>query len=553
MGVVTATILKNGTVIKSEFELLSIDILREYNRVPMAELVYIDGKPETSKFPLSDSGFFDSGNEIEIKLRYEGEKDKPEKTVFKGIVLGNSIRMNGNNCVLQVELSDTAIKMTGSRKSMVFEDVSDSDIIGKLITASGLKKGKVDSTKVKHKRMIQYHATDWDFLLCRAEANGLLVSAIDGELAAIQPDLSASAKHTFKFGLNEIYSFNIESDTRHQHTSVTGSSWDVKTQKLSAPLKAKAFNLNQAGLNATTVNKTMGNSDENLLSGVMLNDGEAQAWADATMIKNRLSVLRGNLQIKGDGTLQIGDIISLEGVSKLFTGTTIITGIRHQVNIDGWFTDIQFGLSAERFSTLPNVSETRAAGLLPGVNGLQIGVVEKFEADPEKEFRVKVRIPSINNDANIAWARLGATDAGKARGSFFFPEVGDEVILGFFNDDPRQPVILGSLYSSVNTPSIQPADKNPLKGITTREGLKITFDDEKKIMTLLTPGKQSITIDDDKKTIELADANENKVLMSKDGIKLDSAKDVIINAPKGEVKITAKAKVEISAKLVDVI
>jgi uncharacterized protein involved in type VI secretion and phage assembly len=144
-------------------------------------------------------------------------------------------------------------------------------------------------------------------------------------------------------------------------------------------------------------------------------------------------------------------------------------------------------------------------------------------------------------------------DAGKEHGAFFFPETGDEVILGFFNDDPRQPVILGSLYSSVNVPSIKPADKNPLKGFTSKKGLKITFDDEKKIMTLLTPGKQSIVIDDDKKTMELTDANKNKILLSKDGVKIDSSKDFVLNASKGNVKITAGKKVEISGKQVEVI
>jgi len=144
-------------------------------------------------------------------------------------------------------------------------------------------------------------------------------------------------------------------------------------------------------------------------------------------------------------------------------------------------------------------------------------------------------------------------DGGKERGTVFYPEAGDEVVLGFFNDDPRQPVILGSMFSSVNTQPIQPEDQNPQKGITTRSGFKITFDDVKKILTILTPEEQSIVIDDDQKTMVLKDANENSVSLSKDGIKLESGKDVIINASKGNVKITAGPKVEISGQQVEVI
>lgn len=553
MGVVTVSVLQNGKLIKPEFELLSIDILRECNRIPVAELIYADGKPEKKEFPLSDSNFFEAGKEIEIKLRYEGKTEK-EKTVFKGIVLGQGLRMSSQACLLHIELSDKAVKMTGTRKSNIFEEMKDADVIGKLITTAGLKKGTVDATKVTHKRLVQYHASDWDFLLCRAEANGMLVMTTDGAISAKIPVISGSAKRTFKFGIDEIYDFDIESDTRNQRSAIKSAAYDIKTQKLSEPVSAKAFKLSQSALNATTVNAAMGDSEEMLIGGAALNAGEAQAWADATMVKNRLSILKGSMRIPGVADLLIGDVIELKGMSKLFSGKTIITGIRHQVNVtEGWFTEVQFGISAERFSNLYPVNETPAAGLLPGVNGLQIGIVEKFEADPEKEFRVKVRIPSIESKTNAVWARLGSMDAGKEHGAFFFPETGDEVILGFFNDDPRQPVILGSLYSSVNAPSIKPADKNPLKGFTSKKGLKITFDDEKKIMTLLTPGKQSIVIDDDKKTMELTDANKNKILLSKDGVQIDSSKDFILNASKGDVKITAGKKVEISAKQVEVI
>ena len=36
-------------------------------------------------------------------------------------------------------------------------------------------------------------------------------------------------------------------------------------------------------------------------------------------------------------------------------------------------------------------------------------------------------------------------DAGENRGSFWRPEIGDEVVLGFLNSDPRDAIILGML------------------------------------------------------------------------------------------------------------
>lgn len=92
-----------------------------------------------------------------------------------------------------------------------------------------------------------------------------------------------------------------------------------------------------------------------------------------------------------------------------------------------------------------------ASGLLPAVKGLQIGVVVQLEQYPNGDDRVRVRMPLVDNEDNGVWARVATLDAGENRGSFFRPEMGDEVVLGFLNDDPRDPVILGMLNSSSET------------------------------------------------------------------------------------------------------
>jgi len=244
-------------------------------------------------------------------------------------------------------------------------------------------------------------------------------------------------------------------------------------------------------------------------------------------------------------------VIELRGMGKRYSGKALVTGVRHQVADGLWTTDIQFGLSAEPFSSKnANIVDTKAAGLLPGVNGLQIGIVEQLD-DPEKESRVKVKVAAIDNENGSIWSRLATLDAGKDRGMVFWPEVGDEVILGFLNDDPRNPVILGSVHSSANTTPIVSDDKNAIKGVVTREGLKMLFNDEEKTITISTSDNSSIIINDKDKSIEVKDANSNSVKLSDKGITLNSAKDVIIEAG-ANVKIKGKA-VEIDGNKVDVI
>ncbi|MBE7170244.1 MAG: type VI secretion system tip protein VgrG [Williamsia sp.] len=550
MSVVTATIKSNGKVVSPELELLYIDLRVEYNRIPSGEIGYVDGDVANQHFPVSESDLFEPGREIEIALRYEGDASS-EKTVFKGVVLKHSLQLKGDGFVFIAELSDAAVNMTGSRKSSLFENVKDSEVISKLISGSGAKTGTVEATAVQHKKLIQYYSSDWDFMLSRAETNGLLVSVKNGTISAAKPSVSGSAAHSFELGIDEIYDFDFEADARNQYAAVKSQVWDQKKQQLIAPKEAKAFKIVQGNFDADKLSKVVNKKGDLLVSAIATDDGEAQAWADARMTKTRLSMLKGRFRVNGSAAYNVGDVIEIKGVGKRFSGKTILTGVHHQVDTGGWFCDLQFGLSPDPFSSQANITDAKAAGLLPGVNGLQIGIVDKYEADPDKESRVKVKVPAIDEKNGLVWARLASIYAGKESGVFFWPEPGDEVILGFLNDDPRHPVILGSVNSSANPSPLKPADKNPQKGIVTKQGIRILLDDENKLLSVSTSDKNIITINDKDKFIEIKDANNNTVKLSADGILLDSGKDIVIKAA-GDIKMEASKNVKIKGTKTDI-
>ncbi|NES63960.1 MAG: hypothetical protein F6K24_01065 [Okeania sp. SIO2D1] len=261
-----------------------------------------------------------------------------------------------------------------------------------------------------------------------------------------------------------------------------------------------------------------------------MDDSEIQAWADAKLLKSRLSMLKGRLKVPGFAGIKPGDFMEITGIGQRFNGKTLVTGIRHQVNAQGWQTDVQFGLSADFFAEQnKNIIDTPAAGLIPAINGLQIGIVDQFEEDPYKQFRVKVKIPSIETDG-VVWARLASVESGKERGIFFRPEPGDEVIIGFINDDPRQAIILGSVYSQKNAlpPGLKISQENYKKGIVTKEGLQIIFDDENKLIEIRTHKKNVIKLSEKDKGINLEDENGNRMIMDDKGVQIQSSKDIVI-------------------------
>src|SRR5271165_6744078 len=184
---VTVTILNNGATMDPSYQLLSLGVQREVNRIPNAELILLEGNAAQRKFDISDTSFFEPGSEIEIKLRNEGSADQ---SVFKGPVVRHSIEAGLNGSRLVVGLKDAAVKLTGIRRSAVYNGQSDSDIIGKILKDANIKAGSIADTTINDGQVVQYYCTDWDFIVSRADAHGYCVVIDDGALSV--KDLSVS-------------------------------------------------------------------------------------------------------------------------------------------------------------------------------------------------------------------------------------------------------------------------------------------------------------------------------------------------------------------------
>lgn len=75
----------------------------------------------------------------------------------------------------------------------------------------------------------------------------------------------------------------------------------------------------------------------------------------------------------------------------------------------------------------------------------------------------------------------------------------------------------------------------------------ITYDEEKKVVVISTPGNNLIEINDDYKQIRLVDQHKNEIKMDSRGITLTSSKDIILKA-KGNITMDATMKLSGTAK-----
>jgi len=223
-----------------------------------------------------------------------------------------------------------------------------------------------------------------------------------------------------------------------------------------------------------------------------------------------------------------------------------VSAVHHDISHGNWITAAEFGLAYESFADrrFPNGG---AAGHLPSVKGLQTGIVKKVAEDPAGGFRVQVTLPLSKSDTGV-WARLASFYASNGVGAVFYPEVGDEVVVAFMNEDPRFPIILGSVFGKKLAPpaSCTPANENDIKGIVTRSKMEVTFNEKDKIITIKTPGAHVITLDDTSGEVNITDSNKNNVKLGKSGMVLDSASQLDIKA-KGNINITATGNLAMKA------
>jgi Rhs element Vgr protein len=518
------TVKVDGQVIERTHQLLSVTVTKVADRISAARLVYLDGSASDNIFQESNSELFIPGKEIEILA---GSSSDPV-SLFKGITVRQSIKVRDNSAPQMIaECRHKAVGLTIGRKNAYFFDQTDSDIITAIL-GNALVTPDVESSSVTHKQMVQYCCTDWDFLLTRAQANGKMVLTNDDKVTVKAPAFGGSAVCTLQFG-STILEMDAEIDARLQYSAVKGVTWDPAHQALVEKEGADPGNVAPGNLQSSDLASVAG-PDHFQLQQNSLPEAETQSWADAQWLKSKMSQVCGRLKCEGIATVNPGDLVTLTGISDRYNGNAFVTGVRQSFDlVEGWKTHLQIGSSPEWLAEQNDVTAPKAGALLPGINGLQIGVVVSNE-DPDNEFRVRVRMPVVDNAADGTWARVASLDAGDQRGFFFRPELGDEVVVGFLDDDPRQAVILGMLHSSAKAAPLTGSDDNNEKMYQSRSGMKLYFNDDKKVILLETPAGKKFTLDEDAGEISMIDENENKIVMNSDGILIQSNGKIGIKA-----------------------
>lgn len=536
-GVLVVSVYINGEILDSRYMLSSVWVRKEVNKIGKAEVVFGAWSTiESGENTDSDNDEFTPGNSIRIEAGYLNSTQ--EESIFEGIIVSQQLDLElQGETTIKIECRDYLYPATMVTKTSIYTNTDNQSIINTIIGNYQPIQATVGSTSTTYDNIVQYKTTDWDFILEQARLNGFFILTEGQQTTIDKPDIDASAVYTFIMDDN-IVDVKGKLQASRQLSKVQVLAWNSKEQKLVSVVVDNSVikNNDQGDLSPEELAQKMGDTELTLQTSEYIDDDSLEEWATSQLIESTLQRVNGEISCRGTAEIKAGCMVEIQNVNKHLNGNAFCGAVEHEIKEGNWLTKACMGHKEEDKEKNKKTNT---------ISGIQIGKVSQIEEDPSKEYNIQVEMPLFkSSEINKIWARLATFWASNQYGSFFIPDVGDEVVIGFFDNDPGKPVILGSVYSSNQAPANEIEKDNKIRSITTKSKLKLEFDEEKKIITLETPGNNSIEMNDDGKSITLTDQNNNKIAMTESGISIESSKSLTLKA-KTDISIEAGTEVTI--------
>ena len=485
------------------------------------------------------------GDTVTIRAAPVGSSETSE--LFVGRVYATEYHADNRGGYSIIVAYDAAYVLRQTRATRNFNDVTDSDVVNRVCSGAGVKTGTIDATDVTHPYLAQINESNWDFLQRRARANDRILYVDKG---AVQFRRSPTASSAPPVGDRDSkdplqLSFGRNLIRLHARNSAAGLVGGVEVRGWD-PVQKKPVSATATPKTRSAVSKAKPESigqDLGVKSFVASRSSittqpecHTMALSAAEVIAAAVSYIDG--QAVGDPRLIAGAAISI-GVAGRFEGKYTISTARHVFDSEGYTTE--FVLSGGHDRTMHGVLAAQANDRYEGVHP---AIVDNI-SDPQQQGRVRLNLPWLDQEFVSNWARVSQIGAGKDRGILWFPEVGDEVLVAFVDGDVSHPVVLGSLYNSVDVPPLdgfKDGDNKlvDVRCLQTRAGHLIELSD--------VDGKELIRIRTGDGKIELLlDQANGKLVVTTDGDLELRAKGSTAIVSDGDLSIETKGKLAVKS------
>lgn len=521
-------------------QLLEVEVDSSFNMPATAVLRFHD-----DDLALVGADTFGIGKEVEIRFP---NAQKALTTVFTGPVttlepeFGDDFRS-----IFVVRCHDKLQKLHRGRSSKVFQNSSYSDVVTATAREAGLRV-EVDSTSVVLDHLMRQDQSDFEFIASIARRTGFLFKFKDDQLLFKAAQSFSEGECALKWGM-ELREFRPRFGVGGSVSEVSVHGWDYQnkaavlgtaTSIANAPMADVGF-----GAAAPKAQSLWSASGKAHFTETPGKQALADTLAQATLDRVTSGAMTAEGTSFGNAALMAGSKVSISNLTSVLNGTYFVTRVRHRYSRDGYDTDFWCGeFGSGTFASLITDDPRSLNSFSNQPMGLIRAIVTNIE-DPESLGRVKLKFPTMNDEAESFWATMVSAGAGDQRGFLVLPEVNDEVLVGFAGGDVNQPFVLGGLWNGRDNPPENNAVQNgkvEIREFKTRFGHVLRFTDksgEEKIELMDKAGSNLLEIDSANNTISIKSGKD---------IILDAVGDIKLKGV--NIKIEGSAKVQINGPMV---
>jgi phage protein D len=396
-------------------------------------------------FTHVDDSLLTVGKTLEILLGASGASSTTP--VFSGKVQSLELELVGDGTYISATAYEPAFALHQNRRTQAFQNMTAADIASKVIADAGLT-ASADATTVVYEFMLQSDETDWEFLWRLAGAVDFEVVG-EGDKVHFRKAGTQTGSSVELAAPDPLLSFRPRVSGAQQASSVSVRGWDPATQQGITATETPGSTESKLGLERSTIATAAGQGTWTVADRTVVSQAEADQLGQSLM--NRIV----NAWVEADGvcsglpSLRAGSQVTVSEVGTRYGGTYLVTSTTHTFSRARGY-ETQFTVSGRGARTLLDLVDT-SRERMPWGSSLIVGVVTQT-SDPDGLGRIRVKYPSVDENAEGWWARIAAPAAGTGRGMLMMPLVGDEVVLGFEKGDPRRPYVIGAVWNGKAKP-----------------------------------------------------------------------------------------------------
>jgi uncharacterized protein involved in type VI secretion and phage assembly len=511
----------------------------------------------------------------EVKLSVQGPRGGPtELLVGEVTALEIELRETGMHTV--VRGLDRSHRLFHGTRVAAYQDMTAGDIVRQVAQRAGMQ-ATVDATDTTFTHVTQDGVSDWEFLRRLARWSHRIVNVSAGKLEFLaRPDsadapLGGSAdqdRQVLQHGVN-LVALRATVTSAGQVPEVEVRGWDPSQKRAVVATRPAATPAAQLGtVQPGQLGRDAG-SPSYLLARPSVATQDA-ALEEAASLADHLAGGFVELEgiARGNPVLRAGTAVELAGVSAPFAGKYLLSTTRHDFSAhSGYQTSFRVSNTSER-SLFGAASAGGGGGSArkPGVGCVYPALVTNTK-DPDSLGRVRVQLPWLSDSYESAWARTVFPGAAGARGMVSLPEVGDEVLVAFGDDDLSQPYVLGGLTNGKDGSRVH-VDSNTgqvnIRAWTSRTGMAVGMEESsstEQLQIATNDGQQRITMLQTQKGIEIVSLDKvdvttdsgdvtvkgvNLVLESQGNLTLKATGNVTIEA-QGNAGMKANGSLDLSS------